>query len=614
MNWIDVCWIVMAAACLTLASVHLLIWNHQKRETAQLSFAIAGFAVMLTGVFELLAMHADSPQRYADLMRWAHLPLATLVVALVAFVRLHLGAGRAWLGHLAWGLRAVALVPNFTTGVNVNFLEVNQLLEIEAVGGAHFVTPVGIANPWMALVQLSNVLLVAFFIDAAIAAWRGTPSRERDRTIRICSSLGLFVGASMAWNTAIIVGGVQFPLAVLPAFTGVVLVMSYELGGDVVRAAQLARDLSTSEATLRRSEQRIEDAVVAAGFGLWEWDCVTQEVWLSPRASELLGVDKGGLLDRGKLRGNLDPASLLALEGAIDPMLENGGEFLSEFSVKDGNGPMRWLVSRGQCEFDGSGKPAIVRGVLVDITARKEAATQRDELIHLSRVALFAELSGSLAHELNQPLMSILSNAQAAQGILVQDPGNLQEVSDCLADIVESDKHAGEVIQRLRMMLRKQPSVFRDVQLNDLVRDVLRIIRVDLTAKGIDVQLQLQPDLPMSDGDVVQLQQVLLNLIVNASDAMQGQDRDRLLTVATRSSQDGGVEVSVADHGTGIAPADLEHIFSPFVTTKPAGMGLGLAVCTTIIQSHRGRLWATNNHHGGATVLFMLPPRGTLAQ
>ena len=209
---------------------------------------------------------------------------------------------------------------------------------------------------------------------------------------------------------------------------------------------------------------------------------------------------------------------------------------------------------------------------------------------------------------------AILSNAQAAQRFLAHDPPNLEEVNESLVNIVESDKRAGEVIRRLRAMLRKEPSDFQRVQLNEVVQDVLRIIRSDLIFKGIDAQADLQEDLPTSNGDFVQLQQVLLNLIMNASDAMQGNAQDRVLTVRTRSTPEAGVEVSVTDIGIGIAAADLEHVFTPFMTTKPTGMGLGLPICNTIIQAHGGRLWATNNVSHGATVQFQLPPQGRATQ
>lgn len=248
---------------------------------------------------------------------------------------------------------------------------------------------------------------------------------------------------------------------------------------------------------------------------------------------------------------------------------------------------------------------------IVDISERRrlesEAARHRDELAHLSRVALLAELSGSLAHELNQPLTAILSNAQAATRFLAMDPPELGEVAESLANIVESDKRAGEVIRRLRAMLRKEAADHREIDLNEVVADVMRIIRSDLLNRSIEAVLALAPALPRVWGDKVQLQQVLLNLVTNGSDAMSGLPGPRRMVIRTRALADGGVEVSVSDVGTGIPGDQLETIFQPFVSSKADGMGLGLAVCTSIIESHRGRLWASNNPGPGATVHFSLP-------
>jgi two-component system sensor kinase FixL len=248
---------------------------------------------------------------------------------------------------------------------------------------------------------------------------------------------------------------------------------------------------------------------------------------------------------------------------------------------------------------------------ITDITERKradrESALQRDELAHLSRVVLLAELSGSLAHELNQPLTAILSNAQAALRFLTHAPPNLDEVRDSLTNIVENDKRAGEVIRRLRAMLRKDRADHRRLDMNDVVLDVLRIIRSDLLNRNVDVILDLQPDLPPIEGDRVQLQQVLLNLVMNGTDAMANVGSGREITLRTHAHDAAGVQVSVADVGSGIPDEDLERIFAPFVTSKTSGIGLGLAVCVSIIHTHRGTIWATNNPIRGASVHFKVP-------
>jgi PAS domain S-box-containing protein len=249
---------------------------------------------------------------------------------------------------------------------------------------------------------------------------------------------------------------------------------------------------------------------------------------------------------------------------------------------------------------------------IVDITERRqnelELARQRNELTHLSRVALLGELSVSLAHELNQPLTAILSNAQAAQLLLVQgatDPGELPEI---LSEIAHESKRAGEVIRRLRVLLKKGEIHRAPLDMNEIVDTVLKLIRSDLINQHVAVEVELAPDLPLVDGDEVQLQQVLLNLVVNACDAMAKIEAiDRGLIIGTELAGGNSVRVSVADRGCGIPPEKIERIFEPFFTTKEIGTGLGLAVCRTIISAHGGELWAVNNAKRGATFQFKLP-------
>jgi two-component system, LuxR family, sensor kinase FixL len=230
-------------------------------------------------------------------------------------------------------------------------------------------------------------------------------------------------------------------------------------------------------------------------------------------------------------------------------------------------------------------------------------------MAHLARVAMLGELSGSLAHELNQPLSAILSNAQAAQRLLARNPPELEKVTEILADIVKSDKRAGAVITRLRSLLKKEEAQHHPLDMNEVVQEVLALMNSDFLNRQVRVHAELAPELPAVTGDRVQLQQVLLNLFINGCDAMAGSRAQRGLMVRSESISGRNVRVSVSDRGTGIPPADLERIFDPFVTTKPQGLGLGLAVCRSIVAAHDGRLWATNNPDGGATLTIELPQR-----
>jgi C4-dicarboxylate-specific signal transduction histidine kinase len=239
-----------------------------------------------------------------------------------------------------------------------------------------------------------------------------------------------------------------------------------------------------------------------------------------------------------------------------------------------------------------------------------DLAQLRSELFHLSRVVMLGELSGSLAHELNQPLTSILSNAQAAQEYLAKDPTDLDEVRGILQDIVDEGRRAGELIRRLRLLFCKGEVRCDALDLNELVLEVLKLMNSDLIDHGITIRTQLAPGLPTVNGDRVQLQQVVINLIMNASDAMTGAaTTDRRLSVCTRPDENDGVQMSVADTGCGIPADELTRIFEPFHSNKTKGMGLGLAICHMIISAHAGKLWATNDEHLGACFHFALPRR-----
>ena len=253
--------------------------------------------------------------------------------------------------------------------------------------------------------------------------------------------------------------------------------------------------------------------------------------------------------------------------------------------------------------------------VLMDATdlRRQEQDTARhhDEIAHLSRVAMLGELSGALAHELNQPLATILTNAQTAQRLL-RVPGEgapKQLLEEILGDIVAEDRRAKEVIQRLRKWLRKEHAELVPLVMNDVVLDSLRMVRTDLLRRGADVQLELGGNLPVVKGDRILLQQVLLNFVINACDAMDGLTLPHLLCVRSCESANGGVRVEVLDRGRGIAPSILPVMFEPFQTTKPGGMGMGLSVSRNIIEAHGGRVLARVRPEGGACVAFELPGR-----
>ena len=230
------------------------------------------------------------------------------------------------------------------------------------------------------------------------------------------------------------------------------------------------------------------------------------------------------------------------------------------------------------------------------IQAEAETAEQRREVAHLMRVSVLGELSGAIAHEITQPLTAILSNAQAALHLLEQKSLNLAEVRDAINDIVQEDNRAGEVIERLRSLLKKGERKTEQVGVNELVRSTIALLHSELIGRRIQVKMDLASDLPATAGDPVQLQEVLLNVLMNAMDAMEStQDAQRLITIRTRASQPGTIEIRIRDRGLGIGQMTQAQLFKPFYTSKGHGLGLGLPICATIADTHGGKLTLANH-------------------
>jgi C4-dicarboxylate-specific signal transduction histidine kinase len=249
----------------------------------------------------------------------------------------------------------------------------------------------------------------------------------------------------------------------------------------------------------------------------------------------------------------------------------------------------------------------------MDITDRRRAEAASRDLAHVSRLALVGELTALLAHEVNQPLAAIQSNADAARILLRSEHPPLDEIREIIEDIRKSDQRADEVIRRIRALMRKREIQLQPLNLDETIGDILRFVAADAMQRRIRVRREAGARLPPVLGDRIHLQQVLLNLIVNAMDAMADTPESAREIVVEVRAAEGAVEVAVTDRGHGIAAEELTHIFDSFVTTRASGMGVGLSVARSIVESHGGRIWAENNAAGGATFRFSVPLAGPAA-
>jgi PAS domain S-box-containing protein len=383
-----------------------------------------------------------------------------------------------------------------------------------------------------------------------------------------------------------------------------------ELSDAVVALREEIADRVAAERALRSSEERFGKAFRASPDAMSiEGRPNEQIIEINDKWEALFGFSRSEAIGRSLAKlGILEPRDhvrlrlLLAKQGDVREL---------ELNLRNKAGQL--LHALLTTEWVKMGEELCTITLIRDVTERKRAELmlqeQQRELTHLSRVAALGELSGALAHELNQPLAAILANARAAQRMMAADQPNMAELHEILDDIVFDDRRAGDVINRLRNLLKKGDLKPQPIKLEDIVGDVLSLLHSDLIERRVSAVAQLAPGLPPVLGDRVQLQQVLLNLILNACDAMAGkQPGDRLITIATRLNARGVVQLSVSDQGIGISEERLEQIFEAFVSTKEHGLGLGLAISRSIITAHGGRLRAVNNGDRGATFFLELDP------
>ncbi len=361
--------------------------------------------------------------------------------------------------------------------------------------------------------------------------------------------------------------------------------------------------LRESEAKYRGLYESLRDAYVRVDMegGILEWNGAY---------SEMLGYSDGELA--GLPYQEITPERWHSAEAAVirDHVLGRGYSdvYEKEYRRKDGTVfpvELRTFLLKDQ-EGRPSGMWAIVRDISERRRADEEAQTLRDELAHVTRVATLGELTASLAHELNQPLTAIQSNAQTAQLLLERGGVAAGELTDILQDIVSDNRRASEMIRHLRAALKKQAADMQVLDLREVVQEVMSLVMPDILQRDAMLSLDLAEGLPAVRGDKIQLQQVLVNLMVNALEAMAGTQGGRLAVRCSRHGT-GEVRLTVEDTGPGIPKGKLEGIFEPFYTSKPQGMGMGLAICRSIVQAHGGRLWAENRPEGGATFHLAVP-------
>lgn len=605
---ITILWSMSAAVCLTFAVVHLIVWLRARDATSNLLFAIAAIAAAILALLEMSLMRAQTPVAYGEILRWMHLSVAVLIIAIVWFLHDFLNAGRRWLAWAITGLRTAILIPNFIIYQNATFAEITSLAHVQFFGETLSV-PVGESNPWRVLVHVSMLLFLFYVLDVAVSAWK----QGHHRRALVLGGTTLLVIVLGAIFSNLMTRGILPGPFIAFVFLLFVLAMALELSVDLIRARELATQLGASEARMRL-------AAGAANLGVWDWDIVRNRVWVNESGRAPVGIGESDSMTLDQYLQLIHPEDRGLAQRAVERAVKGGEPMAAEFRTIHPSGETRWISVYGQVERDNTSKPLHMRGISTDISARKQSESEmqnlRTELAHVQRVAALGQLSSALAHELSQPLAAILRNAEAADLYLRKNPPELDELRAIVLDIRNDEERAASIIARMRSLLKRREPSFEALALDGLIGQVAKLLRFEFESRQATLQVNVSSDLPKVWGDRVQLQQVILNLALNSLDALEGQPTDRKAVTIRAAEMDGGmIAVRVIDQGTGIAPDKLGHVFEPFVTTKPNGMGMGLAISKQIVELHGGKITIENNPDTGATVCLSLKvvPSGGLA-
>ena len=374
--------------------------------------------------------------------------------------------------------------------------------------------------------------------------------------------------------------------------------------------ASVIEERGKGEMTLRGREERMSLAAESANLAFWTINFERKESWMSDKGRAIFNFAPDEALSRELFLSRVHPEDRVAVDEAIERARASSQTFEFEYRLLRPDGQTRWLISRGRYLRNDRDRVNELIGVAIDVTAQVQAnlqlRLQREELAHLSRVALMGELTASLAHELNQPLTAIASNAAAGRRFLALGSPEPEMFDELLADVASDARRAGDIIHGIHHFVRKSESVRRAVNLNEIIREVLRLLHSDLLGRATAVETQLAPNLPPVDADSIQLQQILLNLLMNSLEAMHLTPAEkRRILISTKCEAD-SVVTSVRDYGGGLPKDNPDKIFTHFYSTKPTGMGMGLTIVRSIVESHGGEL-AAENADDGARFSFRLP-------
>ena len=386
---------------------------------------------------------------------------------------------------------------------------------------------------------------------------------------------------------------------------------------EIIATAVDVTERKRADDTLRRGEAWLAQAQRLSHTGTWVLDGTTRHfLYWSDESYRIWGFDPlRGLPSRDDMWERIHPDDRERVSGEVQEALREKRDFLAEFRILLPDGTVKWLEANTHHEFSPFGALLEVVCTNIDVTERNRAQDERErlgqleaDLAHINRLSMMGELAASLSHEILHPIATARNNARAGMRFLEMSPPNLSEVKEALGCVVRDADRAKDIVGRIRSQIKRAPPRKERFDLHEAINEVIVMVRSAIAKDAISASTRLMDGLVPVQGDRVQLQQVLVNLILNAVEAMSSvEEGARELSIRTEQNQPGGILVAVHDSGPGIDPVNFDRVFEPFYTTKSSGVGMGLSICQTIINGHGGRLWMSANEPRGAVFQFTLP-------
>jgi len=599
MSWLTIAWSISAGMSLMLALLHSLLWLKNCRVIVYLLSAIMAFSASVTAIIELKLMHTLSIANFELLLQWSNVSIFFIVIPMVWLVYLQLGRYHRWSVITITAIWSVALVFNFLSEGSLVYEQVNEIRQQTTFWGEQFSVAIGSANPWVLLANIDVVLILIYVTTVSVKSWwRG----ERQSTLVIGASVVVFIFFGGIEAMLVDNGLITIPYMISFAYLAIVMAMSYELVNQAMQVPKLTRDLEANQKRWINLLSDVQLAVVVINTkGILTYH--------NPFFQKTTNYTNEELTNRS-IRSFIPDNEQQELESLLAKIDQTGPRPHSQWTIVCASGELRRFAWSSVTQLNNEGKYNGFIAVGADITeslsTQKELQNSQKALERFTRISMLGELVSTLAHELNQPLTAILSNAQAALQFMKKEPVDLKEIHDILNDIVRDDKRAANVIHNIRAMLDSGHNGYHWFDSRQVIDEVLSMLKNELSNQSIQLDIDFAENLPQIHANRVEIQQVLMNILLNAKHAMQSITTKLRIIRIQVSQQHSNLLFVISDRGAGIHAEKLSQIFVAFYSTTSSGMGMGLAICKRIINAHGGTINAENLPQGGAQFSFTL--------